>query len=182
MAGATGGGEGEAYLAVATVRKPHGVRGELHLALDTDRPGAVFRKGRVLRLGDAAGRPLGPSLTVDRVRPMKDGLLLKAVGVEDRTAADGLRGRTLLIPTAEAAPAAEDEVPYHALVGATVLAGGTRVGTVQQVVEAGGGELLAVRRPQGRELLIPFVKEMVRRVDLERREVEIDPPEGLLDL
>src|SRR5690606_12193977 len=72
--GAAGGGE---YLVVATIRKPHGVRGELALMLETDRPGAVFRKGRRLILGDAIGRPLGRALTVERARSVPDGLLLK---------------------------------------------------------------------------------------------------------
>jgi 16S rRNA processing protein RimM len=169
-------------LAVATVRKPHGVRGELQLALDTDRPGAVFRKGRVLQLGDAAGRSLNRALTVELARPFKDGLLVRLAEVADRDAAELLRGRTLLIPAEEAAPASGDEVPYHLLVGSDVLVGGERIGTVRGVLEAGGGELLAVRRPNKPEVLVPWVREMVRRVDLERREVEIDPPEGLLEL
>ena len=182
MAGASGaGGEGD-LLAVATVRRPHGVRGELQLALDTDRPRAVFRKGRVLQLGDASGRPLGRSLTVERARPIKDGILLKAAELDDRDAAEAVRGRTLLIPAAEAAPAAEDEAPYHLLIGCAVIVAGEPVGTVQQVLETGGGELLSVRRPDGRELLVPFVKPLVRRMDLERRELEIEPPEGLMEL
>jgi hypothetical protein len=64
MAGAPrsdAGGE-PGWLVVGTVRKPHGVRGELQLALETDRPDAVFRKGRVLELGDERG-PGGAAVT-----------------------------------------------------------------------------------------------------------------------
>jgi len=168
---------------VATIRRPHGVRGELSLALETDRPRAVFRPGRVLQLGDARGRPLGRALTVSRARPIKDGMLLQAAELAALTPeVEALRGHTLLIPVSEAAPPAENEVFYHELVGSEVWVRGERIGTVREVLEAGGGEMLAVHRPGAGELLVPFVKEMVRRFDAERRVVEIEPPEGLLDL
>lgn len=172
----------EEYLVVAVVRRPHGVRGELQLSLETDRPTAVFRKGAVLRLGDAAGRPGEGVLTVERAKVVKDGVLLKAAEHASRDEVEALRGRTLLIPAGAAAPAGADEVPYHRLVGSAVLHQGARVGTVDAVVEAGGGEMLVVRRAGRGELLVPFVREIVTRVDPEARTVEIAPPEGLLEL
>ena len=113
---------------------------------------------------------------------MKDGLLVRLVGHDGRESVESLRGRTMLIAAEEAAPAAEDEVPYHRLIGCAVLVDGEKVGTVTEVLEVGGGEMLAVRRTRGKELLIPFARDLLRRIDLDRREVEIDPPEGLLDL
>ena len=176
-------GAGEAgFLSVGIVRRPHGVRGEVELALETDRPKSVFRPGRTLRIGTPDGRPRPETVVVERSRPFKDGLLLKLEGRDERDAVEALRGATLLIGVAEAAPAAADEVPYHRLVGSEVLVDGRSVGVVHEVLEAGGGEMLAVRRPRGGELLIPFVREMVRHVDAEGRRVEIAPPEGLLDL
>lgn len=171
------------HLVVATVRKPHGVRGEMKLALETDRPDTVFRPGRALRIGDAAGRPTDATLTIEKVRPIEGGLLLKAAEHQGLTPeVEGLRGKTLLIPREEAALPAADEVPYHALIGLTVLVSGEPVGTVRGVLEAGGGEMLAVQRLRGKELLVPFVKEIVRDVDLERRVLVVEPPDGLLDL
>lgn len=180
--GATAG-EAKSHFVVATIRKPHGVRGELSLTVETDHPKAVFRPGRSLLVGDARGRPLGWSLTIVRARPVTDGILLQAAELTSRDQrVEGLRGHTLLIPSEEAAPPAADEIFYHDLVGSRVLVNGEPVGTVRDLLETGGAELLVVRRPGGRELLVPFVKEVVRRVDAERREVEIDPPEGLMDL
>lgn len=173
---------GEPFLVVGVIRKPHGVRGELQISVETDRPAPVFRKGRVLQLGDAAGRPSGGSITLEQARPMKDGLLIRVAEHANRETVEALRGRTLLIPASESAPAAADEVPYHRLVGCAVVVGDETLGLVAEVLEVGGGEMLAVRRATGKELLIPFVNEMVRSVDLERRRVVVDPPEGLLDL
>ncbi|HEX2190816.1 MAG TPA: ribosome maturation factor RimM [Longimicrobiaceae bacterium] len=171
------------YLAVGTVQKPHGIRGELSVRVETDRPDAVFTPGRVLLLGDDAGIPDGGTLTVERARPFKGGFLLKAAGLSSRTPeVEALRGRTLLIPAAEAAPLDEGEVFFHHLVGMRVVAAGEEVGRVRDVYEAPSGHLLAVERRGRKELMLPFVREMVRRVDVEGRELEIDPPAGLLDL
>lgn len=170
------------YLVVATVRKPHGVKGEIQVMLETDRPREVFRAGGVLALGDRSGRPVGRSVVVERTRPFKDGLLVQLEQCADRTAADELREKTFLIPVSDAAPAGEDEVPYHVLVGSSVVVAGEPVGTVREVVEIGGVQLLVIGRTRGGELLVPFVKEMVVGVDSERREVVIDPPEGLMEL
>jgi len=185
MAGAprTDAGDEPGWLVVATVRRPHGVRGELHLALETDRPDAVFQKGRTLHLGDDRGRPLGRQLTIGRARPFKDGLLLT---VEEFTSlnpeVEALRGKSLLIPMEQAAPAGEGEIFYRDLLGCEVTVNGETIGTVKDLLPTAGAELLVVRRKGARELLVPFVAEMVRAIDVERRTVEIDPPEGLMDL
>lgn len=171
------------HLVVATIRKPHGVRGELVLALDTDRPGAVFRKGRKLRLGDAQGRPLDAWMTVERTRPFKDGLLLKAAEHTALTPeVEALRGRCLLIAMEDAAPSDADEVHYRDLVGMKVTFGELTVGVIEAVAETAGGELLVVRRAGRDDLLLPFVGEWVKRVDREGKRLEIHPPEGMLEL
>lgn len=171
------------FLSVATVRKPHGVRGEVVVALETDRPKPVFRAGRVLQLGDASGRPVGRNLTVERARPFQDGMLVKFEELQGRTPElEELRGRTLLIPAHEAAPAAQDEVHYRELVGMRVLDRDQEVGRIREVLDSPGGELLAVRRPGRPELLLPFVREWTRAVDREAGELRLELPEGLLDL
>ena len=59
---------------------------------------------------------------------------------------------------------------------------GREIGVVAEVLHTAGGELLAVNREQGSELLVPFVGAIVTSVSLEDGVVEIDPPEGLLEL
>jgi 16S rRNA processing protein RimM len=177
------GGASE-YLIVGTVQKPHGVRGELFVKLETDRPDVVFAAGRVLLLGDPGGSPLGGSLTVERARPFKGGFLLKVAGLTGLTPeVEALRGRTLLIPREEAAPLAEGEVFIHDLLGMEVRSGEEVVGTVHDVYDSPGGYLLAVRRPGKKgEVMIPFVEAVVERVDTEARTLELAPLPGLLEL
>lgn len=174
----------ERYLVVATVRRPHGVRGELSLALETDRPRVVFRKGRRLLLGDAAGRPTGGAVTVERSRGAPGGgLLLKAEEYSTRNAElEALRGRSLLIPASEAAPADAGELHYLDLIGMTIRADGRTVGTVRSITETQAGEILVLEREGGGELLVPFVRAWIRSVDESGRTMDVEPPEGLLEL
>jgi 16S rRNA processing protein RimM len=174
---------GAEYLSVAIVRKPHGVRGELAIALETDRPRAVFRPGRVLEVGDASGRPLGSRLTVQKARPANDGMILKAVEFDGRTPElEALRGKTLLIPAEQAAPAAEGEVHYRELVGLRVVSGAEEVGAVREVLDTAAGAMLAVRRAGRPELLIPFVSAWVKEIDRSGGVLRLELPQGLLEL
>jgi 16S rRNA processing protein RimM len=175
--------EAPGHLIVGYVQKPHGIKGELMVKLETDRPAEVFAPGRVLPMGDAEGRPTGEVLTLERARPFKGGILLKVAEHTGRSPEqEALRGRTLLLPLAEVPPPAEDEVFYHDLVGLRVEAHGGTVGTVREVYEMPAGVMLGVTRPGAAELLVPFVREMVKRVDVPAGVLELDPPPGLLDL
>ncbi len=170
-------------LIVGMVQKPHGIRGELFIRLETDRSDAVFRPGRRLFWGDDRGRPDGGEVVVERSRPFKNGVLVRSTQFTGLTPeVEALRGRTLLLPRAELEPLDSNEVFVHQLVGLGVRAGDQAVGVVREVFDAPGGPLLEVRRPDGRDLLLPFVAEMIVRVDVEGGTLEIDPPAGLLDL
>jgi 16S rRNA processing protein RimM len=95
---------------------------------------------------------------------------------------DELRGCTLLMPAAQAVPPADDEVFYHEAVGMKVVdAAGASLGTVRDLYETPSGVLLGVRGAGGREILIPFVREMVR-VQRDARTLVVEAPAGLLEL
>lgn len=172
------------YLIVGTVQKPHGIKGELFIRLETDRPDAVYAPGRVLVLGDAKGRRSDAVLTIERARAFKGGMLVKVAEHGGRSPEiEALRGRTLLIPRAEAAAPAEDEVFYHELLGMKVVtAAEGEIGTVAEVYDAPSGPLLSVTRAEGKEPLIPFVRETIRRLDAAEKVLELEVPPGLLDL
>ena len=172
-----------ALLIVGGVAKPHGIKGELFVRVETDHPDAVFRPGRVLLLGDADGKPTGGTLTVERARPFKGGVLLKVAEHAGRgDAQDALRGASLLLEMSELKALEEDEVFLHQLIGLKVIADGAEVGRVREVYEAPSGVLLGVERAGRRELLVPFVRDMVRRMDVAEGVLELEAPPGLLEL
>jgi 16S rRNA processing protein RimM len=111
-------------------------------------------------------------------------LVLSFVGVCDREGADALRNTLMIIEAnPDEPPADPDEYYDYQLTGLTVFTvGGCQVGTVADMLHLPTQDLFVVRRPDGREALIPFVQEIVPEVDLVAGTVLVDPPPGLLEL
>ncbi len=110
---------------------------------------------------------------------------MRLVGVADRDSADALRGTVFLVDSGDLPPIEEpDEFYDHQLEGLRVqTTTGIHVGTVAEVLHTAAGELLALRGEGDRgEVLVPFVSAIVTSVSLAEQTIEIDPPEGLLEL
>jgi 16S rRNA processing protein RimM len=168
-------------LLVGRVAKAHGISGELAVDIHTDEPDERFAPGAVLtaRLRDRSVRPV----TVSTVRAHSGRLLIRFDEVPDRTVAETMRGAQLLVD-AEALPPSDDPDAFydHELEGLAVeLLDGTSVGTVVEIARAPAGELLVLKKTDGTEGLVPFVRAIVPEVDVKGGRVVIDPPEGLLD-
>lgn len=171
-------------LTVGRVVKAHGVGGEVVVEVRTDDPQSRFATGSTLRAKGSRG--LGPerSYVVEGAREHGGRLLVRLAGVGDRDAADALRGSVFVVDSLELPPIDEPDTYYdHQLEGLTVrTATGQDVGVVAEVLHTAAGELLAVKRPDGSEVLVPFVTAIVTSVSLEDGIAQIDPPEGLLDM
>ncbi len=122
----------------------------------------------------------GRELAVESARDHRNRLLVKFEGVDDRTAAEELRG-VLYVEASEARDLDPGEFWEHDLTGLAVVRAGTRaeVGTVSHVQPGPAQDLLVLDTPGG-ERLVPLVAGIVVGVDLDAGEVTIDPPEGLL--
>jgi 16S rRNA processing protein RimM len=169
-------------LTVGRVVKAHGVTGELVVDVRTDDPELRFAPGEVLRARGSDRRER--SFAVETVRPHGNRLLVRLSGVADRDTADSLRGNVFVVDSADLPPIDEADTYYdHQLEGLRVrTTAGEDVGIVAEVLHTSGGELLAVNRENASELLVPFVSAIVTSVSLADNLVEIDPPEGLLEL
>jgi 16S rRNA processing protein RimM len=170
-------------LVVGRIAKAHGVTGELVVDVRTDEPDERFAVGNRLRLRNPrAGSER--EVVIASVRPHVGRLLVRLEGVAGRDGADALRGGLFLVDSADLPPIADpDEFYDHQLEGLAVrTVDGEDLGTVREVLHTPGGELLSVHAESGREVLVPFVSEIVTSVSLADGVVHIDPPEGLLDL
>src|SRR5262249_35812520 len=128
-------------LVVGRITRPHGVRGELAVEVRTDDPDLRLAVGAVLETEPAAAGPL----TVSGTRWHSGRLLMSFADVDDRTAADSLRGTLLLVDSADLEdPPDPDSYRDHQLVGLTVVGpDGVAVGTVAGVLHH-GEDLLVV--------------------------------------
>jgi len=181
-------------LVVGRVVKAHGVSGELVVEIRTDDPAARFAPGNTLRAKDSRAKDSDQvrSYVVDAAREHGGRLLVRLAGVDDRDAADALRGNLFVVDSDDLPPIDEEDTYYdHQLQGLHVrTTTGHDVGVVADVLHTAAGELLVVERSSAGggekgEVLVPFVSAIVTSVSLDDSSgagvVEIDPPEGLLD-
>jgi len=172
-------------LLVGRVVKAHGISGEVVVEVHTDDPATRFASGVTLRARQSRGEGQERSYVVADAREHGGRLLVRLTGVNDRDAADGLRGSLFVVDSDDLPPIDEPDTYYdHQLEGLRVrTTTGQDVGVVAEVLHTAAGELLAVQRADDDgEVLVPFVSAIVTSVSLDDRVVEIDPPEGLLDL
>lgn len=133
--------------------------------------------------GAAAGAETASSVTADARRETfvvrrKAGTerdpILGLQGVDDRDGALSLRGGELLVSLQDAPSLPEGEWWAHELEGCVVRDGETEVGVVERLIELPSCEVLEVTRPSGGVLLVPLVKDAVRSVDVQSREIDVD--------
>ena len=167
---------------IAQLVKVWGNRGELIVRLYTSKPERLLELKTVYLRSPRQEEP--QPYTVEWVWFHNGRWLFKFEGVDSIGEAEQLKGAYVCIPESEMVQPEEDEYFYHDLVGCSVVHAdtGQPVGKVVDIQEAAGQELLVVEAPEGKELLIPFVKEICRSVDLKNKTIEVKPPEGLLEL
>jgi len=175
----TGGESNLEVVAVGRVGRAHGIRGDVFVEPWTDAPEERFANGAVVYADEAERLPL----TVAGSRLHSGKLVVHFAGLDDRTAVEAIRGKLLVVPLADRPALADPDEFYDTdLVGLSVsTVDGTSLGPVTDVLHSPAGSLLAIDWA-GRELLVPFRREVVPTIDLARRVALIDPPEGLLEL
>jgi 16S rRNA processing protein RimM len=167
------------FVAVGRIGKAHGVRGDVFVEPWTDAVDERFAIGAVLRT--ESGTP--PALTIESVRDHSGKLVVRFTGIDDRNAAEQIRGIVLVFPASARPPLDDPDEFYDTdLIGLTVrMVSGDDFGSVTDVLHSPGGSVLAID-VSGREVLLPFRREFVPDVDVAGGWLAIDPPDGLLDL
>ena len=162
-------------LVVGRIGRAHGVLGEATIEVRTDDPDLRFAVGEKLTLEN------GNTLTISSNRWHNQILLLSFNGIDDRNKIEELRNQLLY---AEVDTKANQPGEYHfqQLIGCQVLlADGSKLGEVKEIVQLPGQDLLSVESAKG-EVLIPMVKQIIVSIDVDQKIIQINPPEGLLDV
>lgn len=164
-------------MTIAKIIGAHGVQGVCRVFSYADSP-AVFSSGCrfYFRHSD---RDMVPLEILDvRTRPRQ--LLLKIAGVGDRKAAQALAGTELWIKKSDLPPPEKGTYYWFDLIGMTVFTDrGETLGTLENILPTGSNDVYVVRDAAGRETLVPALETVIRRVDLEKKQMIVDLPEGL---
>ena len=162
--------------------KAHGLKGAIKLELYTDSPKQRFEKGAVLQLQVPEDSPwYGKTVTVAELKWFNTSPVLFLEGITDREGAEGLIKAILLIDQPLDVSPPEPEAWYdHQLVGLKVIRDGVEIGEIARVDHMPAQDLLAIKL-EDREVLLPFVKAFVPKVDVSAGLIEVTPPGGLFE-
>jgi len=181
------------WLEIGTIVSPQGLKGELRVYSESDFPERFEQPGERWLLRPNQTEPESIELLSGRYVPGKNLYILKLAGITDINQAEKLRGCKLMVRASDRPTLDADEYHILDLVGLPVFnqLNGENVGVVVDLIPA-GNDLLVVNRQDSsvggeksqkpKELLIPFVKEIVPVVDLVNKRIEINPPPGLLEV
>ncbi len=160
-------------ISIGKIGKPIGVKGEVRVLPLTS---------NILRYKGLKHIYLPEKREVEYFKFFNKKVILKVKGIDTyNDAYFFLRGKEIKIPEKETIEKGEDEFFFHELVGLRIkMKDGNYIGSVIGIVEA-GNEILVVKY-EGREVLIPFVKEFCKSVDIKKGEIVVDIPDELLNL
>ena len=189
-------GQAEGWVWLARIRRPQGRKGEVFADILTDFPEKFAQRRRLWLLTEAvslkSAKPSAASASPREVELCahwlhKGGIVLHFAGIDSISAAETLSGLIVAIPRSERTQIGDDEVYIADLIGCTLfdVALGddpVAVGAIEDVDRSAGPVALLVVRGATGEILIPFAKSYLRKIDLEARRVEMALPEGLIDL
>ena len=195
----------ENWVWLARIRRPQGRKGEVFAEILTDFPEKFAERKRLWLLKPKGAQNLGapgPShlgtgetnSELSQARPVelvnhwlhKGGVVLHFAGVDSISAAEDLKGMIVVIPGTERAALSEGDAYIGDLIGCVLVnvaaAAPEEVGEIEDVDRSAGPvPLLVVRGARG-EVLVPFAKSYLRKLDLEGKRVEMVLPDGLVEL
>jgi 16S rRNA processing protein RimM len=175
ISGSPASGEPE-FLAVGKLLRPHGVHGEIHLALWTDFPERL-QPGKLVYVGRAYQAAHIKSLRGHEAEP-----LIAFDEISSREEAGQFRNQVVFVRTADLPPLPDDEIYLHQLIGLRVVRDedDLALGVIAEILETGANHVFLVRREMGADLLLPDIDSVILKIDLKKGEVRVYLLPGLL--
>ena len=168
----------EEILQVGVITSTHGLRGEVKVFPTTD-DAARFRRLKEVILDTGEGKML---LEIQGVKFFKKFVILKLKGIDSIDEAEKDRRKSLFVTRKNAVPLRRDEYFVADLVGLRVIDDmDQELGVLTEVLQTGANDVYVVKMKDGREALIPAIKQCILNVDVEGGLIRVHILEGLLD-
>lgn len=164
-----------AFLMVGKLHRPHGVRGEMIMAVMTDFPERL-KSGVQVFIG-VEHQPM----KIKSMRHHNRGLLVTLEGFSSREEVDHLRNKEVFVSAADRPPLPEGEYYMHQILGLQVITDeGQELGVISDWIETGANGVLVVRNAEGKEILLPDIDDVVLKIDLDAGQMTVHILEGLI--
>lgn len=166
-------------LNVGKIVNTHGIRGELKILSSTDFPEDRFAKGSELLIVSEQGAPI--PVTVETSRFQKNMVIVKFKEYGNINDVEKYKGSMLKITADRQGELGQDEFYFHQIVGCEVFTEeGELLGTIKEILTPGANDVWVVKQKSGKDLLLPYIQEVVLQVDVPEKRVTVRLMEGLL--
>lgn len=164
-------------LQVGVITQTHGIRGEVKVFPTTD-DATRFKKLKEVILDNGKERL---TMTIEGVKFFKKFVILKFKGYDNINDIEKYKNAKLLVPREKAVKLQKDEYFIADLIGMKVVTeDGTAFGVLKDVLETGANDVYIVNTEDGKEVLLPAIKECVRNIDMENTTITVHIMDGLL--
>lgn len=166
----------EKFLRIGIVTKAHGIKGEVRVLPTTDDKKRFEKlKNVLLRIEDK-----DIPLTIASVKYSKQMVILKFAEFDNINQIEAFRGGSLMIQRDQAVELKQDEYFIPDLIDLKVITEeNVLLGTLSEVIQTGANDVYVVKKEDGKEVLIPAIRQCIKSVDIEAGEMHIQLMEGL---
>ncbi|MFS0637455.1 ribosome maturation factor RimM [Mesobacillus foraminis] len=170
----------EKWFNVGKIVNTHGIKGEVRVISRTDFPDERYKKGNSLFLF-MKGSKEPQELVVNSHRKHKNFDLLTFEGYDNVNQVEHMRDGILKVPESQRGILKEGEYYFQDIIGCQVSTiDGEEIGKVSEILTPGANDVWVIKNPKGKEILIPYIEDVVKKVDVKEKIIIIEPMEGLL--
>lgn len=167
------------YFNVGKIVNTQGIKGEIRVISSTDFPEERFRKGNILYIEVAPNDLIEVKVSSHRLH--KNFHLLTFAGFNNINDVEKYKGKMLKISEDQLNDLDEGEFYYHEIIDCEVFTDdGKKLGTIKEILSPGANDVWVVKRPGDKDLLLPYIEDVVKEVDVENKKVIVHLMEGLL--
>lgn len=167
-------------LKVGKIVNTHSLKGEVKVISSTDFEEERFKKGSKLLI--TRGNQLIREVVVQSYRNHKNFLLVKFEGIDSVEEAEKLKNLQIKIDSDEVGELEENEFYFHQIIGCEVFDENDRnLGEIIDILTPGANDVWVIKGEEGKEILIPYIEDVVKQIDITNKKVNIEVMEGLID-
>ena len=167
-------------LKVGKIVNTHSLKGEVKVISSTDFEEQRFEKGTELLI--TRGNQVVKEVTVESYRTHKNNLLVKFVGIDSIEETEKLKNLQIKIDSENIGELEENEYYFHEIIGCEVFdENGKSLGEISEILTPGANDVWVIKSQNGKEILIPYIEDVVKKIDVENKKIDIEVMEGLID-
>ena len=167
-------------LKVGKIVNTHSLKGEVKVISSTDFEEERFKKGSKLLI--TRGNQLIREVVVESYRNHKNFLLVKFEGIDSVEEAEKLKNLQIKIDSDEVGELEENEFYFHQIIGCEVFDENDKnLGEIIDILTPGANDVWVIKGENGKEILIPYIEDVVKKIDITNKKVNIEVMEGLID-